>query len=103
MSMRMKLLVLTILVSLLSVGLYYRVLQVAIFAVAAALHSPWQNDFSISREAADGWASVTPKTVIRTTHLSGTAVTYHPEYHDFHASQALRGLEEAAALGVLSL
>ena len=81
------------------VHLYYRILQVAIFAIAAALHSPWHNDFSISREAADGWAGVTPKTVIRTTSLSGTAVTYHPEYHDFQASQARRGLEEAAALG----
>lgn len=98
--MRMRLLVITILLSLVSAGIYYRVLQVAIFAVAAALHSPWQSDFSISREAADGWASVTPKTVIQTTHLSGTAVTYHPEYHDFQASQARRGIQEAAALGV---
>jgi uncharacterized protein (UPF0333 family) len=46
MSMRMRLLALIILVALVSAGIYYRVLQVAIFAVAAAIHSPWQNDFS---------------------------------------------------------
>lgn len=100
MSPRMKLLTLAILVTLVSVGVYYRVPQVAIFTVAAALHSTWQNDFSIPREAANSWASVTPHTVMRTTHLSGTAVTYHPEYHDFQAYQASRGLKEAEALGV---
>lgn len=96
----MKLLALAILVPLVSVGVYYRVPQVAIFAVTAALYSPWQNNFSIPREAANSWASVTPQTVTRTTHLSGTAVTYHPEYHNFKAFQASRALEEAAALGV---
>lgn len=100
MSPRMKLLALAILVPLVSVGVYYRVPQVAIFTVTAVLHSTWQNDFSIPREAANSWASVTPHTVMRTTHLSGTAVTYHPEYHDFQAYQASRGLEEAAALRV---
>ena len=74
-------------------------MQVSIFAAAAALRTPWQNDFSISREAADSWAGVTPQGTIRTGHPSGTAVTYHPEYHDFNASQH-QGLAEAAALGV---
>ena len=78
----MKLFVIVLLASLVSAGLYYRILQVSIFAAAAAVRTPWQNDFSISREAADSWAGVTPQGTIRTGHPSGTAVTYHPEYHE---------------------
>lgn len=100
MSPRIKLLALSALAPLVLVGVYYRLPQVAIFAVTAALHSPWQNNFSIPREAANSWSSVTPQTVMRTTHLSGTVVTYHPEYHNFQAFQSSRALEEAAALGV---
>ena len=99
MSLRMVLLSLAILVSIVSVGLYYRVLQVAIFAIAAVINTPRQNRFSISPQAAESWASVTHQGVVRTPNLSGTAVTYHPEYHAYQASQAMRALGEASALG----
>jgi len=100
MSPRVKLLILVILVPVLAIGVYYRVPQVAIFAAAAAFHSIGQNDYKIPHEAADGWANVAPLTIMRAKRLSGTAVTYHPEYQNYQASLASRGLKEAADLGV---
>ena len=94
----MKLCLLVFLVSLVSIGLYYRVLQVAFFA-AAAFGTSSQHDFSISREAAESWTGVPSLGFDNTPHPTGIAVTYHPEYQDFNASKANHALAEAAALG----
>lgn len=95
----MKLISVSILVCLIAVGIYFRVLQVAIFTAAAFL-APSRNDFSVPREAAASWAAVSYRRAGRPFRTSRTAVTYHPEYENFQVSQAVRCLEEAAALGV---
>lgn len=100
MSPHMRLLALAGLVPLVLMGVYYRIPQVMIFAAAAAFRTSWQRDFSISREAAESWSGVTPPLHEYAPRLTKKAVTYHPEYQDFNASYARRGLEEAAALGV---
>lgn len=70
-----------------------------LFAAAAFISSS-KHDFSISRAAVAGWASVPPPESHNSPHHTGTAITYHPEYQDFNASKAHQGLKEAAELGV---
>jgi len=86
--------------ALILIGVCYRIPQVMIFAASAALSSPWRTDFSISRKAVESWSSDAPLVPEHTPQLTRTAVTFHPEYQDFDASYARRGLQEAAELGV---
>lgn len=96
----MKPLIVLIILLLVIAGIYLRLPQVALFIVAAAAEAPWRDEVSIPHGAVDGWESSAPRREMRTARPSGTAVTYHPEYHKFRASQAVRCLEAAAALEV---
>lgn len=95
----MKLFLIIFLMLLVLIGFYYRVLQVALFALAA-YHTSTHHNFSILPEAAESWTSVLPLNLKRKPRLTGTVVTFHPEYLNFNVSRVRHGFEEAAALNV---
>ena len=97
--MRIKYTVLIVLVLLVVLGTYFRVFQVIVLAVAASVRKPWQTTFIITREAADGWDLTDLPTPTKIHGRGGVAITYHPEYHNFQPSHALRALHEAVSLG----
>jgi hypothetical protein len=94
-----KFIALAIVLFLVTAGLYCRIPQVAVFVLAATLQAPQTNPF-IPREAMNEWGSIAPQKTLCTPRFSGTAVTYHPEYHSFQAGTAIRCIEAAAALNV---